>query len=136
MQTIENVQKKFVRMVSGLNGTNYEERLQELKLLTLKNRRLYFDLIETFKCIHGLSNVKYDKWFNLVGDLERRNTRGANSALNIVPNRTRLDIRENFFSTRVVPHWNNLPSEVKENRSLMAFKRNIKSFLLESQSSV
>ena len=34
----------------------------------------------------------------------------------------RLDIRRNFFTQRVVTHWNRLPKEVVDAPSLEAFK--------------
>ncbi len=42
---LEKVQKRAVGMVSGLGGTNYEEKLKELALTTLEERRHQADMV-------------------------------------------------------------------------------------------
>ena len=52
---IENIQRKFTRMIDGIGLLPYNARLKKLGLTTLLERRARGDLIETFKIINGIS---------------------------------------------------------------------------------
>ena len=87
-------------MVSGLRGSTYEERLRELQLLSLADRRTQYDLIQTIKIIKDIDDVNVNIWFKLD---PARLTRITSHPLNICANNPRCEIRKkNFFSNRVV----------------------------------
>jgi hypothetical protein len=54
---VESVQRRATRIIPGLKGKPYEERLKIMKLPSLRYRRLRGDLIEAYKYTHGLYKV-------------------------------------------------------------------------------
>ena len=111
-------------MISGLSGMTYEERLQELGLPSLEERRVRFDMIEVFKILNGFVNVNSNTWFRTMEQASSRCTRLSTYPLNLTSKHSRLDIHKHFFSQRVVNNWNSLPSEVKDSASPYHFKKN------------
>jgi len=57
LNTLEQVQKRAIHMISGLHSESFEEKLKELNLLLLKERRELADMIQTFKILQGFSDV-------------------------------------------------------------------------------
>jgi ribonucleases P/MRP protein subunit RPP40 len=104
-------------MIEECRGMKYNERLAVSGLTSLEDRRNRGDLIEVFKMIKGFSKVDYRIFFTLD---ENSRTRGHRYKL--VKSRSRLEIRKNFFSQRVVNQWNQLPSTVVEADTVNAFK--------------
>jgi hypothetical protein len=119
---LEKVQKRAVGMVSGLGGTNYEEKLKELGLTTLEERRHQADMLQAYKIITGKDNVKRESWFKMAAEGVVR-TRQAAGLMNVVKPRSRLEVRSNFFSVRVADGWNMVPEDIKMARSAGHFKR-------------
>ncbi len=99
IETLEKVQKRAVGMVSGLKGVSYEEKLVELDLTTLKERRHQADMAQVYKIIIGKDNLERDCWFKMAADGAVR-TRQAAGLMNVVKPRTRLEVQTNFFSVR------------------------------------
>ncbi len=65
--------------------------------------------------------VDRDSWFRISTKGAAR-TRQALGQMNLVKPRTRMEVKNNFFSIRVVKDWNILPEDIKMARSAGNFK--------------
>ena len=91
-----------------------------LNLTTLELRRIRGDLIQVFKIVHGLDNLKFDDFFKLSN---YSGTRGHSFKLS--KQYSRLDVRKFSFSQRVVDEWNGLPDTLVCAVSVNAFKNGL-----------
>jgi ribonuclease P/MRP protein subunit RPP40 len=114
---IEQVQGRATRMIEECRGLGYEERLKVTGLTTLEKRRTRGDLIEVFKAVKGITKIDRSSLFTIAN-----NSRTRGHRFKLVKTRSRLDLRKNFFSQRVVNDWNSLPEAVVEANSVNSFK--------------
>jgi hypothetical protein len=63
VEALEKVQKKAVKMVSGLRSQEYTDRLKELRLTTLSERRHQADMLMMYKLRHGHGKQDEVSWF-------------------------------------------------------------------------
>ena len=119
---LEAVQKRAVRMVSGLHGLTYEEKLKELKLPSLVARRKRGDMLQVWKVLNGDVDVDPSKLFLLSSEASVKITRHTSALSNLAPRSFKLDIRKNFFSVRSVNSWNNLPVSIRASSTTDEFK--------------
>jgi len=122
IKELERVQMRATKLVSGLRKTCYKQRLVELKLPTLKYRRIRGDMIEVYKL---LTNKYDDNTVHLDRNLDTR-TRGHTKKL--VVKRCHYDVRKYSFCIRVISIWNSLPCEVISAPSVNSFKNRLDEF--------
>jgi Reverse transcriptase (RNA-dependent DNA polymerase)/Endonuclease-reverse transcriptase len=121
---IERVQQRFTKSIPELHELSYSERLARLSALSLQSRRLYADLVLTYKALHGLlSCPSADLGLNLMVST----TRGSGLSL-----RQRLQVSKAasaLFPFRVPSIWNKLPRTIIASANLTQFKHNVLNYL-------
>ena len=122
IEKIEGVQRRATKMLHELKDKNYEERLRTLGLPTLRYRRARGDMIETYKIVHGI----YDKEASPRLELRKdRNGGRRGHSLTLFQKRSRLEIRRNSFTNRVVKIWNSLTEEIVTAPNINTFKNRL-----------
>ena len=114
---LENIQRRATNIVPEICNLSYEDRLKELNLFPLKDRRLRGDMISTYKIINGLIKVDKDQLLPMHGN---PSTRSHNQQLKgqIVKG----NMRKNFFTQRIVFPWNNLTNYTISSDTVNTFK--------------
>ena len=140
-ELLEAVQRRAVKAVSNLKSRTYEDRLKELGLDSLAERRKRGDLIQAYRVFSGHDRVDPATWFKRSIPADRnvqlvldRPTEGRPTVEGAVTTRRQGgfwnvdtpewngEIRRNFWSVRVCDPWNDLPDSLKMTESVNGFK--------------
>jgi hypothetical protein len=117
-QLIEGVLRRATKCIPGLKNMEYEDRLRKMNIPSMCYRRLRGDLIEAYKCVHGL--------YDCVSPLQV-NTRGFTRGhqFKLEKQYCRTSLRQHFFSNRIVDTWNALDNDTVTASTLNCFKNRI-----------
>jgi ribonuclease P/MRP protein subunit RPP40 len=119
---LESVQKRAVNMVIGLRATNYDDKLRELKLPSLKARRTRGDMIQVWKYLHG-ANLGGENLLQRANVDHSRDTRHTKNLMNISRGVSHYEVRKNSFVPRCADLWNSLPLKIQDAETLLDFKK-------------
>ena len=121
---VESVQKKFTKRLfsSCAHSISYPQRLRVLRLESLEERRIRFDLLALFRTVNSEYVHSSSEFFKFSGSTRR------NADLLSVYRRTSKC--SNFWSFRVVHYWNHLPLQIRNLHTLTAFKNALSSHKL------
>ena len=117
IELLEGVQRRATRMIPRLRKMTYEERLKRLNLPRLYDRRIRGDMIETYKILSGKEKLNSRNLF------QPSMFRGRSHSKKVFKKFSRLNVRKNWFTQRVVTKWNSLTTEEVESNKTSSFKR-------------
>ena len=112
---MERVQRKATKMIPEIRNHSYQQRLKDLKLISLVQRRLRGQLIEVFKYLNRFNNVSPIGLFDY--DFKDRT---RNNVKNLIVKRFNTSVAQNFFPINVTTIWN-----VVNSRTVNTFKNHL-----------
>ncbi|KAF2344822.1 hypothetical protein FHG87_024423 [Trinorchestia longiramus] len=104
---MEKIQRKATKMIPELRNLSYKRRLQRLELISLEQRRLRGQLIETFKYLNGLNNVTLEGLLNADDNVQTRS-----NDLKLLISNFKTSQAINFFLVKIAATWNQLPENI------------------------
>ena len=141
IEMIEKVQKRALRIPHELRKLkNHDQRLEEVGLTTLEERRKRGDLIQLYKLINGLEIVDNSCFPKPAPSLKylgpepsiRGNSMKIERELFNAKDKNKYarftTLRHNFFSNRVTNIWNELPDIIIKAPTINYFKAGLDNF--------
>lgn len=123
ISTLEKVQRRATKVISGIRGMSYVNRCKTLGLTSLETRRHRGDLIQMFKIARSFEQVN---WYQQPLSIEALRGKRSQMRREIVKS---CDKRHYFFTNRIAKSWNELPQDVVESETVNEFKNRLDNHL-------
>ena len=134
INAIEKVQERALKLIPSLDSLTYDEKLNELDLFKLSERRKRGDLIiiiSMYKILIILNIISMYKIMQRLYSVnsgifpvkECRYSQRTNDR-KVMITKAKTDIRKFFYSQRVAIPWNTLPKKIADSPNVDEFKRN------------
>ena len=127
---VESIQRSYTKAAfrrCGIAFSSYGDRLRKVNLKSLEERRLIFDLVLTYKIVHGQSDLNFNNYFAF--NNSSYNLRRHSLQIKCNKNHVSLQWRNSFF-VRVVNIWNSLTENIVRANSIYEFKSKMNNFSL------
>ena len=107
-------------MIPEIRNHSWNQRIQDLDLISLVQRRLRGQLIEVFKYLDRFSSASARGLFDY--DL---NDRISNNRAELIVKHFNTSVAHHFYSIKITTTWNALPNEVVSSRTVNSFKNSL-----------
>ena len=118
-------------MIPEIRNHCYHQRIQDLDLINLVQRRLRGQLIEVFKYLNRFTTASERGLFDY--DL---NDRTRNNGAKRIVKYFNTSVAQHFYPIKITTTWNALPNEVVSSRTVNSFKNSLDKHWVENPPNV
>ena len=117
---IEKIQRIATKMIRKIRNHSYQQRIQDLDLISLVQRRLQGQLIEVFKYLNEFTTASARGLFNYdLNDITR------NNGTKLIVKHFNTSVAQHFYPIKITTTWNAQLSEVVSSRTVNSFKNSL-----------
>ena len=124
---LERIQRRASKFILKTDN-DYETRKDKLNLLSLEDRRFFFDVLFFYKVLNGFINIDMSPLIDFYSHSDRHCLRGRDN-LTLKKQFARTDVFKFSYFNRIVDLWNSLPNSTRSAMSVSNFKRGVREFL-------
>ena len=118
-------------MIPEIGNHSYHQRIQDLDLISLVQRRLRGQLTEVFKYLNEFITASARGLF----DYDPKD-RKINNGAKLIVKHFNTSVPQHFYPIKITSTWNALPSEVLSSRTVNYFKNSLDKHFAENPPNV